>query len=122
MPCCKAKKKDGRRCPVPARPCGYCWVHDPELAGKRAGGRRQGGKTRSKPAAVLPGDIPDAPLGSVTDVTGFLAQAINQVRKGQLDPKVANCCGFLVTVLLRAIEGGEIERRFAALEAKLEGK
>ena len=119
---CKAKKKDGSSCPVPARPSGYCWVHDPGLAGQRARGRRQGGQNRSKGAAVLPGETPDAPLGSVTDVTGFLAQTINLVRTGQLDPKVANCCGYLVSVLLKAIEGGEMERRFAALEAKLEGE
>jgi hypothetical protein len=122
MACCKANKKDGGPCPLDARPSGYCWVHDLELAGQRARGRRQGGQTRSKGAAVLPGETPDAPLGSVTDVTGFLAQTINQVRRGQLDPKVANCCGYLVSVLLKAIEGGEMERRFTALEAKLEGK
>jgi hypothetical protein len=122
MALCKANKKDGGPCPVKARASGYCWVHDPDLAGQRARGRRQGGQTRSKCMAVLPGQTPDAPLGSVTDVTGFLAQTINQVRKGQLDPKVANCCGYLVSVLLKAIEGGEMERRFAALEAKLEGE
>jgi hypothetical protein len=116
---CKAKKKDGRPGPVKARPYGYCWVHDPELARERAGGRRQGGKSRSRPAATLPADTPDTPVGSVADVVVLLAESSNQTRKGGLDPKVANAVGYLASVLLRALRDADLDGQLAELRREL---
>src|SRR5262245_28760416 len=118
MPSCNGKKKDGRPCPVPARPSGYCWVHDPELARQRAGERRRGGVNPSRPAATLPPGTPDLPLKSVEDVVAALGQTINQVRTGKIAVNVANCSGVLAGVLLKAIEGGDLEQRIAALEGR----
>jgi hypothetical protein len=47
-----------------------------------------------------------------------LGQTINQVRTGRLPVNVGNCIGVLAGVLLRAIEGGDLEQRIAALESK----
>jgi len=47
-----------------------------------------------------------------------LGQTINQVRTGRLAVNVGNCIGVLAGVLLRAIEGGDLEQRIAALESK----
>ena len=120
MPGCKALKKDGSSCPVEARPSGYCWVHDPELAVSRSRGRRQGGKSRSKPAAVLPATAPDLPVRTVTDVVALLAESINQTRKGGLDPKVANAIGYLSSVLLRALQDSDLAEQLAELRQELE--
>jgi hypothetical protein len=121
MPRCKATKKDGSPCPVEARPSGYCWVHDPELARSRARGRREGGKARSKPAAVLPATAPDLPIRTVADVVGLLAESINRTRKGELDPKVGNAVGYLSSVLLRALQDSDLAARLAELREDLEG-
>jgi hypothetical protein len=120
MPRCKATKKDGSPCPVEARPSGYCWVHDPELARSRSRGRREGGKTRSKPAAVLPATAPDLPIRTVADVVGLLAESINRTRKGGLDPKVANAVGYLSSVLLRALQDSDLAAQLAELRQELE--
>ena len=61
----------------------------------------------------------DHPLATPKDVSDLLAQSINQLRRGELDPKVANAVGYLSTVLLRALEQGPLEERMAKLEAML---
>jgi hypothetical protein len=77
-----------------------------------------GGRERSRPAATLPPDTPDLPLKSVADVMVALGLTINQVRTGRLAVNIGNCLGVLAGVLLKAIEGGDLEQRIAALEAK----
>ena len=49
----------------------------------------------------------------------WLAEAINEVRCGKLDPKVANSMGYLAGILLHGLEQGPVEERLARLEASL---
>jgi len=70
-------------------------------------------------AAVLPPQSPDCPLENPIHVSTLLADSINRVRRGELDPRVANAVGYLATVLLRALEQGPLEERLAKLEAAL---
>jgi hypothetical protein len=113
---CKFRKKDGK---VVAR------THSPEMVcvsstiRKEQRVRRAGGVKRSQPAPVLPLDTPDHPLASPKDVSQLLANSINQLRRGELDPRVANSVGYLATILLRALEQGPLEERIAKLEAML---
>lgn len=119
---CSHKKRDGSRCRANALPGKtQCLFHDPVRAQQREAGRRQGGINRSQKAATLPSDTPDLPLKSVADVVTALAETINQVRTGRLAVNVGNCMGVLAGVLLRAIEGGELEARIAALEQGRKG-
>jgi hypothetical protein len=67
--------------------------------------------------ATLPEVTPDAPLANAHDVSELLAQTINQVRRGELDPKVGNAVGYLAGIFLKTIQQTEIENRIAALEA-----
>ena len=53
------------------------------------------------------------------DVANLLGESINQLRRGQLDPRVANAMGYLAGILLRALEQGPMEERLAHLEAIL---
>ena len=48
-----------------------------------------------------------------------LADSVNRLRRGQLDPRVANSMAYLTSVLLRALEQGPMEERLAKLEATL---
>jgi hypothetical protein len=115
---CSTIKPDGSRCragALPGKP--FCVFHDPSLSDRRAEGRRKGGENRRAP--VLPADSPDHSLTSVADVVALLGQTINQVRRGELDPRVGNTVGYLGSVLLRALDMGELERRLAALEDRL---
>src|SRR5580704_18515781 len=120
---CEFRKKNGERCGADAQTGkSLCVFHDPARAceGRRA--RRAGGITRSRLATVLPADSPDHPLGNTTDVSALLSDlsdSINRLRRGQLDPRVANAIGYLTSVLLRSLEQGPIEERLAKIKATL---
>ena len=117
---CRSRKQDGTRCEAQALPGkASCVFHDPSSAESRADGRRRGGKTRSRPAAVLPASTPDAPLGTEADVVTLLGATINQVRRGELDTKVGNCLALLCGQLIRAMQGSDLAARVEMLEAVL---
>ena len=117
---CHFRKKDGRRCGANAQHAnGLCVFHDPARVDDGHRARRDGGVHRSRAAAVLPSDTPDHPLGDTNQVSILLADSINRLRRGQLDPRVANSMGYLASVLLKALENGRIEDRLAHLEAAM---
>ena len=41
------------------------------------------------------------------------------MRRGQLDPRVANAEGYLASILLNALDQGPVEERLSRLEATL---
>ena len=47
----------------------------------------------------------------------MLGETINQVRRGELDPRVANAVGYLAAHLLKTLERTELEERITDLEA-----
>ena len=116
---CVFRKQDGTICGANAQ-LGkeLCVFHDPdkEEDGRRA--RRAGGLTRSAPR-VLPADTPAVQLTSSKDVAGVLVESINQVRRGELDPRIANATGYLAGVLLKALEQGVFEDRLLKIEDSL---
>lgn len=117
---CQFRKKNGHSCGANAQiGRDTCVFHDPAKAedGRRA--RRAGGVTRSRPAAVLPPNTPDHPLAKATDVSTLLADSINQLRRGELDARVANAIGYLASVQLRSFEQGKMEERLAKVEERL---
>ena len=117
---CEFEKRNGERCGADAQTAkSLCVFHDPARASEGRRARRAGGVTRSRTAAVLPPDTPDHPLGNTKEVSAFLADTINQLRRGELDPRVANGVGYLTGVLLRAFEQGPLEERLAKIEAAL---
>jgi hypothetical protein len=67
---------------------------------------------------VLP-SAPDLKLEKAEDAVGLIAQTINQVRRGEIDPKIANSVGYLANLLLRALRETETERRVGAVEEAL---
>lgn len=118
---CKQIKDDGVLCQTHAMiGSDYCFFHDPAKAAEREAARRVGGSVGK--TAALPPDTPDVQLVSVAHVVAFLGGTINQVRRGQIDPKVANATGYLTATLLRALEQGDIEKRLAELEAVVKGQ
>jgi hypothetical protein len=119
---CEFRKKGGGRCNADAQTGkGVCVFHDPDKASDGRRARRAGGITRSRAATVLPFDTPHHPLGDTNQVSVLLADSINRLRRGQLDPRVANAMGYLASVLLKALENGRIEDRLARLESVMTG-
>jgi len=93
----------------------FCYFHDPAKAKERQSAQRAGG-LKNRPVA-LPRSVPDAPLADTRDVVRLVADTINQVRRGQIDPKVANSVGYLAGILFKAWDRGEFEARLKALES-----
>jgi hypothetical protein len=117
---CEFRKKNGERCSADVQiGKSLCVFHDPATASEGSRARRAGGIKRNRPAAVLPPDTPDVALENESDVSVLLTDSINQLRRGQLDPRVANGVGYLASVLLRSLEQGVMERRIAKLESSL---
>jgi len=112
---CKQRKLDRSRCQAAALPgSDFCFFHDPSKADERKAAQSQGG--RQGKIKTLPSSAPDVNIKDCEDVVRLISETINQVRKGQVDPRVANAVGYLANVLIRAVEQGELERRLAELE------
>src|SRR4051812_20223766 len=100
---CSANTKAGARCGAPAVESGLCFFHAHPEQLKELG--RRGGRANHR---VSPDqEVADVQLRNVNDVTGLLAQTINQVRRGSLDPKTGNAVGYLAGVLLKALQQGD---------------
>lgn len=117
---CRFKKGKGKTCSANAQVGkALCVFHDPAMAAKVQKARQAGGVSRARKVAALSVETPDHPLGNTKDVSALLAVSINQLRRGQLDPRMANAIGYLSSVLLRSLEQGSTEERLAKVEAIL---
>ena len=118
---CKARTKGGTECQTPALTgSDFCFFHDPDKAEDRFEARAAGG--RQNRMKTLSADAPDVQVESCQDVVRLVSETINQVRKGDIDPRVANAVGYLANVLIRAVDQGELEKRIEDLEAAVSMK
>lgn len=58
-------------------------------------------------------------LKTLDDLRRYMADAINRVEGGELDPGVAGRLTYMVNVLKSVIEGGDLEKRLAELERRM---
>jgi hypothetical protein len=116
---CEKIKSDGQRCRAMAiANSQYCFFHDPTVTETRKAAQRQGGQANG--LEVLPADVAGVPLHSGKDVAAFLAETINQVRKGRVSPKVASTVGYLSSLLMKALDTTDLEERLARVEQVLQ--
>lgn len=113
---CRVTKPDGTPCQAPVLPGSeYCFFHDPKKAEERRLAQSHGGKQgRHK---VLSDETPDVQIRDCRDILVFIETTINQLRRGEVDPRIANSLGYLLNLSLKAIDQGTTERRLAELEA-----
>ena len=112
---CQAKTADGSGCQAAALPSSdFCFFHDPDRADDRRQANAAGG--RNGKMKTLDG-APDVKVESCQDVVRLISDTINQVRRGELDPRVANAIGYLANVLIKAADQGDHEQRIKDLEA-----
>jgi hypothetical protein len=117
---CQSVKASGRKCGANAMTGStFCFFHNPTKEAEREAARRSGGLERNRRVAVLPPGTPDRQVLKISDVIELLGETVNQVRRGQLDPKVANSVGYIAGILIKALERGPLEDRIALLEALL---
>ena len=125
MATCKAKTKGGSPCKATAQAeSDFCFFHDPTKAKERKASKVKGGKSgklatlaavkpwRGQEVAVL--QSPD-----VEELVALLADTIDDVRTGHIDPRIANSVGYLAGIILKAKEYEALEERLAAIEEAL---
>ena len=112
---CVATKADGSSCSAAAQPnSNYCFFHDPLKKDDRRAAQVPGGsKNRMK---TLDDSSPDIQIQDTKDIKELIVQTINHVRKGKIDPRVANTLGFLVNIYVRADEQEKLQERIGMLE------
>jgi hypothetical protein len=93
----------------------YCFFHDPDLTEERKAAQSAGGQRNT--VKILPASTPDVKLRSAEDHNKFLEETMSQVRRGELDPKVANTLGYLFSLHIKIKSDLETERRISALES-----
>ena len=58
-------------------------------------------------------------LKSIEDVRRYLANLINRTEAGKIDAGLSGKLGYLVSILVRVLEGSDLEKRIEKLEKKL---
>ena len=61
-------------------------------------------------------------LKSLEDVRRFLAYVIKEVESDRMDATKGGRLGYLASILIRAVEGSDLEKRVGELEHKLSSK
>lgn len=113
---CKGAKPDGSGCTLsPLQGSDFCFFHDPARAAERREAQSLGG--RHNHMKTLDPEAPDVKVENCQDVRLLIAETINQVRKGAIDPRVANAVGYLANVFIKAVEHGDLENRLREIEA-----
>ena len=111
---CEHIKSDGQSCRAHATSGSpYCFFHDPATSEERTAAQRAGGQA-NRPAVAR--EAPVRELETSSHVARLLAETINNVRRGELDPKVANSVGYLANILVKTLEQSEIAERLETLE------
>jgi hypothetical protein len=111
---CEFVHPDGRRCEAaPVRGERWCCFHHPGLAEKRKQAQSAGGKTQARKALS---EAPLVRLDSRDAIIDLLSETVQQVRTGQLDPKIANAVGYLCNVIRQLVEQEDIERLAQEIE------
>lgn len=125
MATCKATRRDGQPCTAQARDGrAFCFFHDPDKTAQAREAQAKGGskKLTLKPQDVKPwrgqatGDVTVMKSPTPADLVNLLADTIDEVKTGKVDPKVANATGYLVGIMVRVLEYDALEERLAALE------
>jgi len=63
--------------------------------------------------------MPERRLQTAQDLRRYLANLINRTEAGKIDANLARGLTYMTSILMRAIEGSDIEKRIEELEKKL---
>lgn len=112
---CTATTREGRPCKAPTlagRP--YCFAHDPEKEEERREARRRGGeRSRRRPLKLVELGSADAVREALERVLAETLALSNSIRRNR-------AAGYLLGLVLRALEQGDLEARVEKLEELLE--
>jgi len=117
---CKFVKESGENCgALSMKDSDYCFFHNPKTAAAREESKRNGGKSR---IIVVNGKFPEIKIKKVSDVVRLLTDLINGVLSGETDLRIATGITYIANTVLKGLELGEVEKRLAELEEKINSK
>jgi len=94
---CSHQKANGQPCKAPSmEESEFCFFHSPSQTEARRQARSLGGSKNS--SVVLPPTLQQVQVKSANDILTLMTETIHHVRTGQLDPRIANCIGYLSLV------------------------
>jgi hypothetical protein len=95
----------------------YCYLHNPDISEEeKRDAQIRGGRNRS---LALTEPLNKITVNSSEDIFTLLDTTIQEVRDGELDPKIANTIGYLAGVMIKAYEVAKLERKVLDLEQAL---
>lgn len=119
---CPANTSDGKRCRSrPRKGRKWCWFHDPKSAKARATAQANGGaesRNRIGPLKVLGKNAPDVEVASQENVRGLVRETIDQVRRGEMAPHVAQVVGQLCAVALKSMKQTDTDKKLSELDER----
>lgn len=119
-PHCKSRRKDGTPCGGTARPSGYCWNHDPELAEARREGNSRGGRNRSNVARASRELAAIEARDARASLVPGLMRAFEHVEKGTLAPNVANSMATLAKATIEVTNATQVDAELQELRQAIE--
>lgn len=63
--------------------------------------------------------MPERRLNTIQDLRRYLANLINRTEAGKIDANLARGLTYMTSILMRAIEGSDLEKRIEELEKKI---
>jgi len=112
---CKHTKEDGTQCGAYAMAdTEFCYLHNPAISDEEKKlAQVKGGENR---ALMIDEPLPVMRLETPSDAVMLLADTINRVRTGTLDPRIANTIGYLAGHLLKAFEVAQLKDKIEVIE------
>lgn len=112
---CQFIKQDGTNCEAWAMQDSiYCFLHNPDISDEEKREIQSRGGQANKIKVLEP--LPPIKINQGRDIVLLLEDAINKVRAGEIDLKVANCIGYLAGHLIKAFEVAELQNRVDTIE------
>ena len=110
-PTCTGLRRDGQPCQAPALLGVHCFAHSPANASDRDAARRRGGRGKGRSERL--GKLVPA---SLRPSLALLFTALDEVHRGELDPRAAGAMAALAGAITRLYQTGVLEERLAVLE------
>jgi hypothetical protein len=86
----------------------FCFSHDPQSREAKLEAVRKGGSAKE---VELEYPLQLIHISNPRDAVYLLARTIDEVRSGELDPRIANTIGYLAGHLIRAFEVAEVNEK-----------
>jgi len=95
----------------------FCYLHNPDITDEEKRiNQTKGGKSN---IIRVNGSLPLIRAKTSQEVAELLEKTINEVRSGELDPRIANTIGYLAGHALKALEASNLDQRVEMVESIL---